>query len=95
MDKKRLDLLSKCIVAVLALGLFCVLVIWFQDFDKGSNTHYQVVCMGDSNFGNVRDASGIVAILGNKLEKNTLNGAFGGSTLTNKKGLQNGISKCT
>lgn len=86
MDKKKLDLLMKCIAAVLALGMFCVLVFWSKDFDKGTDTSFKVVCMGDSNFGNVRDESGIVAILGEKLGENTLNGAFGGSMLVAKKG---------
>ena len=88
MDKKKLELLVKCIAFVLALGLFCVLVIWFKNFDKGRDTQYQVVCMGDSNFGNVRDATGIVALLGEKIGKNTLNAAFGGSMMTVPKSLK-------
>ncbi len=88
MDKKKLGLLSKCIAAVLALGLFFMLVLWFNDFDKGTNTSYQVVCMGDSNFGNVRDNTGVVNILGERLGKNTLNAAFGGSTITAKNGYK-------
>ncbi len=88
MDKKKLELLSKCIAAVLALGLFCVLVLWFKDFDQGNDTTYQVICMGDSNFGNVRDDTGVVNILGKHLEKNTLNAAFGGSTITAKNGYK-------
>ena len=86
MDKKKLDLLIKCIAAILALGAFCVLVFWSKDFDKGTDTSFKVVCMGDSNFGNVRDESGIVSILGEQLGKNTLNSAFGGSTLVAKEG---------
>ena len=86
MDKKKLELLIKCIAAVLALGVFCVLFAWSKDFDKGTDTSYEVVCMGDSNFGNVRDESGIVSILGKQLGKNTLNGAFGGSMLVAKAG---------
>lgn len=86
MDKKKLDLLIKCIAAILALGAFCVLVFWSKDFDKGTDTNFKVVCMGDSNFGNVRDESGIVSILGEQLGKNTLNSAFGGSTLVAKEG---------
>lgn len=88
MDKKKLGLLSKCIAAVLAFGLFCVLVLWFKDFDKGTDTGYQVVCMGDSNFGNVRDNTGVVNILGENLGKNVLNAAFGGSTITAKNGYK-------
>lgn len=88
MDKKKLELLGKCIAAVLALGVFCVLVLWFKDFDRGTDKSYQVVCMGDSNFGNVRDNTGVVNILGEYLEKNTLNAAFGGSTITAKNGYK-------
>lgn len=86
MDKKKLDLMMKCIAAVLALGAFCVLVFWSKDFDKGTDTSFKVVCMGDSNFGNVRDESGIVALLEAQLGEKTLNGAFGGSMLVAKAG---------
>lgn len=86
MDKKKLELLIKCIAFILALGVFCVLFFWSKDFDKGTDTSYEMVCMGDSNFGNVRDESGIVSILGEKLGKNALNGAFGGSMLVAKAG---------
>lgn len=88
MDKKKLDLLIKCIAAVLALGMFCVLVFWSKDFDKGTDTSYKVVCMGDSNFGNVRDESGIVELMEEQLGENTLNGAFGGSMLVAKEGTK-------
>ena len=86
MDKKKLEVFIKFIAAVSAGVLFIVLVLWSKEFDKGTSEEYQVVCLGDSNFGNVRDATGTVDVLETLLGKNTLNGGFGGSMLVDNMG---------
>lgn len=82
MEKKKLEVIIKCIAAVLAFFLFSVLVINAREFDKGTDNTYKIVCLGDSNLGNVQDETGIVAMLGKKIGQPVLNGAFGGSTMT-------------
>ena len=52
MDKKKLDVFIKCIAAVVAVFLFVVLVQWTKNYDKGTDAAYEIVCLGDSNFGN-------------------------------------------
>lgn len=86
MVKKKLEILIKCVAAVLALVLFCVLVYGAMESAKGTDDSYKVVCLGDSNFGNVRDETGIISRLECKLNTKILNGAFGGSTLVTKEG---------
>lgn len=86
MDKEKLDQLLKCIAAVVAFVLFFIVVSWAGDYDKGTDATYDMVCLGDSNFGNTQDETGIVALLSEKLDKKVLNGAFGGSMMTSVEG---------
>lgn len=86
MVKKKLEILNKCVAAILALVLFCVLVYGAMESEKGTDDSYKVVCLGDSNFGNVRDETGIIFRLERKLNTKILNGAFGGSTLVTTEG---------
>lgn len=86
MDKKKLEVGIKCIALIVAFILFFVVVSWAADYDKGTDTTYDVVCLGDSNFGNTRDESSITSLLGEKLDKNVLNAAFGGSLMTSVPG---------
>lgn len=88
MDKKTLDRIIKCIAAVGALVLFCVMVFCAANYDKGTDATYDIVCLGDSNFGNNQDETGIVALLSEKIGKTALNGAFGGSMMTNRQGMK-------
>lgn len=88
MDKKKVDRVVKFIAAFLAFVLFGVAVFWSKDYDKGTDDAYTVVCLGDSNLGNVQDETGITALLGKKLGCSVLNGAFGGSTMANVEGTK-------
>ncbi len=81
MDKRKLNGLLKCIAAATAFVLFALVVVWTKDYDKGTDDSYDIVFLGDSNFDNVRDESGITSMVANKLEKKVLNGAFGGSMM--------------
>lgn len=92
MDKKRLDKLAKCIAAIFAFLFFAILVVWSKDAQKGTDISYQVVCLGDSNLGNVQDETGITSLLEEKLGKSVLNGAFGGSTMANIDGVKTNYS---
>lgn len=86
MDKKKLEVLIKCIAGILAFVLFFVLVIRTGDFDKGTDTTYKIVCLGDSNFGNTQNETGTVPLLAKKLGQPVLNGAFGGSMMVSVAG---------
>ena len=88
MGKKTQDRLMKCIAAVGALCLFCVIVFWSVNYDKGTDTTYDIVCLGDSNFGNYQDETGIAVLLSEKTGKDVLNGAFGGSMMTKRQGMK-------
>ena len=81
-DKKKKEIILKCIAGVLAVLLFCVLVSSAKEFDKGTDTTYEIVCLGDSNFGNFQNETGIVAKLEKRLGQPVLNGGFGGTTMT-------------
>ena len=82
MDKKKREIILKCIAAILSILLFFVLVSGAKEFDKGMDTTYEIVCLGDSNLGNYRDETGIAAKLEKRLGQPVLNGAFGGSTMS-------------
>ena len=88
MDKKKLDVFIKCIAAVVAVFLFVVLVQWTKNYDKGTAATYEIVCLGDSNFGNTRNETGIVAQISEKTGKKALNAAFGGSMMTNQYSMK-------
>lgn len=86
MDKKKLEVLIKCIAGILAVVIFASLVIRTGEFDKGNDTTYKIVCLGDSNFGNTQNETGTVALLEKKLGQPVLNGAFGGSMMVSVAG---------
>lgn len=86
MVKKKQELLIKFIAAALAIALFGVLVFGAKDIDQGTDTSYEVVCLGDSNFDNVRYESAITELLSNKTGKTTFNGGFGGSMMVAPNG---------
>lgn len=88
MDKKKLDKVLKCIAFFVALLVFSFIVVWARGYDKGTNSEYSIVCLGDSNLGNVQDETGIVSLLEQKLGVKVLNGAFGGSTMANVNGVK-------
>ncbi len=66
-------LISVLIVAALAAATFRPRV------SRCEKQYFQVVTLGDSVLGLVRDDSGIPALLGEKLGKTVFNGAFGGT----------------
>lgn len=82
MDKKKKELLLKCTAGMMAVLLFCLMVGGAKEFDKGKDATYEIVCLGDSNFGNWQNETGIVAILEEKIGQPILNGGFGGTTMT-------------
>lgn len=86
MDKKKLEMIGKCIACILAVAFFVILVIRTGEFDKGTDTTYRIVCLGDSNFGNTQNETGTVPLLGKKLGQPVLNGAFGGSMMVSVAG---------
>ena len=86
MDKKKLEILGKFIAGILAFVLFSVLVIRTSEFDKGTDNTYQIVCLGDSNFGNTQNETGTVPLLEKQLGRPVLNGAFGGSMMVSVAG---------
>lgn len=88
MDKKKLDMVSKCIAILVALVLFCVVVFMAKNYDKGTDGTYDIVCLGDSNFANMQTETGITALLSDKVGKKVLNGAFGGSMMTNSYNMK-------
>ena len=81
MDKKKLNIIVKCISAILALAAFGVLVLGVKNYARGTDMSYQVVCLGDSNLGNYRDETGVTSLLEKNINKKVLNGAFGGTTM--------------
>ena len=81
-SKRRL----KCIAAILAAILFVLAVVWTKDYDKGTDNTYKIVCLGDSNLGNARNCLGTIALLEAKIGQPILNGAFGGSMMTDITG---------
>lgn len=82
MKEKRSGWLLKCIAALLAAAFYGILILGAFNSGGGKDDTCKVVCMGDSNFGNIRDETGIVSILGERLGQKTVNGAFGGTTMT-------------
>lgn len=86
MGKKKLELLIKSIAFIMALGLFFALLWVMKGYDKGNDTTYKIVCLGDSNFGNYQNETGIVSHLEKKLGEPVLNGGFGGSMLVSVSG---------
>lgn len=68
----------------IAIAIFCGLVGGFYGYDKLQEKEYQVLCLGDSIIGNVRDESSVTALIGVQLGKNVYNGAFGGTTLAKR-----------
>lgn len=86
MDKKKLEMMGKCIACILAVAIFVILVIRTGEFDRGTDTTYQIVCLGDSNFGNTQNETGTVPLLEKKLGQPVLNGAFGGSMMVSVAG---------
>ena len=86
MVSKKREIMIKCIAAFSAVLLFGALIFLAKEFDKGTDTTYEIVCLGDSNFGNFQDETGIVALLEKKMGQPVLNGAFGGSTMTDVSG---------
>ena len=87
MDKKQENKgRLKCIAAATAFVLFVLVFVWTKEYDKGTDDSYDIVFLGDSNFDNVRDETGIASIVASKTGKNVLNGAFGGSMMGNLYG---------
>lgn len=86
MDKKKLNVLLKCTAAIVAFLGFVLVVSWAKEYDKGTDTSYDIVCLGDSNFANTQNETGIISLLEKKTGKKVLNGAFGGSTMENVYG---------
>lgn len=84
MDKKKLDKILKFIAIVAAAFVFCIMVYLTANYAKGKDASYDIVCLGDSNFGNNQNDKGVAALLSKKVGKTVLNGAFGGSMMTNK-----------
>ena len=82
MEKKKKEIIFKLIAGILAVLLFFGLVSGAKEFDKGMDTTYEIVFLGDSNIGNYQDETGIVAKLEKRLGKPVLNGGFGGSTMS-------------
>lgn len=82
MDKKKKEIFLKLIAGILAVLLFLGLVSSAKEFDKGTETTYEIVFLGDSNIGNYQYENGIVAKLENRLGQPVLNGGFGGSTMS-------------
>lgn len=80
MDKKKLNIIVKCISAILALAAFGVLVLGVKNYARGTDKSYQVVCLGDSNLAICRDETGVIALVEKGLGKKVFNGAFGGTT---------------
>ena len=83
MDKKKKEGIIKCIAATGAAILFMVVVLCAMEYDKGNEENYDIVCLGDSNFGSNRTETGTVNLLEQKTGKRILNGAFGGSMMQN------------
>lgn len=83
MDKKRLDVIIKCVAAIVAMVLFVIVVVWTKEYARGTDDTYQVVCMGDSNLANTRNATGVVPQLEQNINMTVLNASFGGSTMGN------------
>ncbi len=88
MGKKKLDFLLKLIAGALAFLVFFFLVMGARSYDKGTNTEYSLVCLGDSNIGNYQGENGIPWLLSERLNKKVLNGAFGGTTMANVDGVK-------
>lgn len=63
--------------ALLFLG-FCLLIFVSE---KGQKESYDIVCLGDSIIGNVRDETSIPALLEVQLGMRVYNGGFGGTTM--------------
>ena len=82
MNKKKKEIILKLIAGMLAVLVFLGLVSGAKEFDKGVDTTYEIVFLGDSNIGNYQDETGIVAKLEKRLGKPVLNGGFGGSTMS-------------
>ena len=79
---KKREIVLKCVAAMLAFVIFGILVAGAKEYDKGKDTTYKIVCLGDSNLGNVQDRTGVVSLLEKRIGQPVLNGAFGGSTMT-------------
>ena len=80
MGERRMRIILYCVSAVILAGLF---VLTFHDReDRLKRQQVQVVTLGDSVFGLVRDDTGIPVRLGKLLGKTVFNGAFGGSSIS-------------
>lgn len=84
MEKKKPDKILKFIALMGAVCLFGIIVYLTANYARGKDDSYDIVCLGDSNFGNTQNEAGVAALLSKKVGKNVLNGAFGGSMMTSK-----------
>ena len=82
MVNKKSESILKGIAGILALLLFAGLVFSAKEFDRGTDTTYEIVCLGDSNLGNFQSENGIVELLEKRMGQPIFNGGFGGSTMT-------------
>ncbi len=81
MAKKRQEIIYKCIAAVMAFGVFVVLLCLSFNYDSGKDTDYRIVCLGDSNMSGTGFEVPIADNLEENLKVRVLNGAFGGTTM--------------
>ncbi|MBQ7955130.1 MAG: SGNH/GDSL hydrolase family protein [Lachnospiraceae bacterium] len=72
--KKKYEILGAVLMLLLLGGLF-----W-----RGPKTDYEVLCLGDSIFGNVQNETSIPGLLKKETGLSVLNGGFGGMTLAQR-----------
>lgn len=79
--KMRQGLRKKFIYGVIALVLFVGTAALFRLWRHQEKDVYDVVLLGDSILGQVRDETSVAALLSEKLGKSVYNGAFGGTNM--------------
>lgn len=72
---------KKMIYAMIALALFAAGAMVFRLWKHHDKVSYDVVFLGDSILGQVRDETSVAALLARNLGKSVFNGAFGGTNM--------------
>lgn len=67
---------------IAALLLAVPMCVWFVKENKAEKTQVDILFLGDSLIGQYRDETSVPYLVGQALGKTTINGAFGGSTMT-------------
>lgn len=77
MNKKIINLIS-AIIGLLVVGGILMVCLWQKNSSK---VQVPVLLMGDSTFGNCRDATSVAYVMSENLKDAVFNGAFGGTTM--------------